>query len=204
MARLKPREAAVQLRTRLMGEPRRRQLIALATAAIDEASAVNRRAIGREVDHQVIVDGRRGAPVSSVKPGGVVVALFAVHAAAVDFTWETLARLSPVDESPNADDVVYRENHRLLINGEEALPPVEIRVDDEVTFVNLLPYARRIERGHSKRQAPDGVYEVTSQIVKARFGNIVTVKFGYGSFLGAPAVRDTRFPYISLLPKRRR
>lgn len=198
MASLKPREAVIHLRNQLTGEPRRQQLIALSKQAIAEAEAINRRAIGHDVGREIIVDGRRGAAIESVKPGGVVVGLFAVHTAAIDFTWETLARLSPIDTG------LYRESHRLLVNGEEREPPVEIGVEDTVVFVNLLAYARRIEHGHSKNQAPDGVYEVASEIVKARYGNIVNVRFFYGSFLGAPETRSNRFPAIELSPKRRR
>jgi hypothetical protein len=205
MARLKPREAVVRLRERLTGEPRRQRFIMLAREAIGEAEAINHRATGQRIGYETIVDGRRNAAIESVKPGGVVVALFAVHAAAIDFTWETLAGLSPVDQNPKTvDNIVYRENHLLLVNGEEREPPVNVEPDDIVTFVNLLPYARRIEHGYSKKQAPDGVYEVATAIVKARYGNIVDVKFGYGSFLGATASRDTRYPFIQLSPKRRR
>jgi len=205
MVRLKPREAVVHLREQLTGEARRRRLVALSYEVIAEAAALNRAAIGHDVGYETIVDGRPGAPIDAVKPGGVVVALFAVHAAAIDFTWETLAGLSPVDENPKTiDNIVYRDRHLLLVNGEEREPPVSVEPDDVVTFVNLLPYARRIEQGHSKKQAPDGVYEVGAAIVKARFGNIVNVRFGYGSFLGATASRDTRYPFIELSPKRRR
>lgn len=205
MARLKPRDAVVQLRERLTGEPRRRQLVQLAQQAIEDATAINRRATGYDIGHEVYVDGRLGAAIESVKPGGVVVALFAVHAAAIDFTAFTLQRLSPIDENPKTrDEIVYHDRHRFLVNGEEREPPVSIEPDDVVTFVNLLPYARKIEKGWSKKQAPDGVYEAAAAIVKARYGNIVDVRFSYGSFLGATASRDTRYPSISLYPKRRR
>lgn len=205
MARLKPREAVVHLRERLTGEPRRRQLIALAHQVIAEASEINDRATGQKVGYATIVDGRLGAPIETVKTGGMIVALFAVHAAAVDFTWATLAALSPVDQNPKTmDEVVYRDRHLLLVNGEEQSPPVDVKPDDIVTFVNLLPYARKIEHGWSKKQAPDGVYEAAAAIVKGRFGNIVDIRFGYGSFLGSTASRDTRYPYIQLSPKRRR
>jgi hypothetical protein len=205
MARLKPREAVVHLREQLTGEARRRRLVALSYEVIAKAEAINRAAIGHDVGYETIVDGRPGAPIDAVKPGGVVAALFAVHAAAIDFTWETLARLSPLDQNPKTiDNIVYRDNHLLLVNGEEREAPVSVEPDDVVTFVNLLPYARRIEQGYSKKQAPDGVYEAAAAIVKARFGNIVDVRFGYGSFLGATASRDTRYPFISLSPKRRR
>lgn len=205
MARLKSFRAAVDLtRSQLTGEPRRQQLIRLARAAIDEAAAFNRAAIGHDIDRVVIVDGRRGVAIDAVRPGGTVVALFDVHTAAIDFTYETLLKLSPVDESEDADSIVYKDNHRLLVNGQEVgPPPVEIGVDDVVTFVNLLPYARRLERGYSD-QAPNGIYEVASAIVKARFGNIVDVRFSYGSFSGAGADAEQRYPMIRLSPKRAR
>jgi len=205
MARLKPREAVVRLRERLTGEPRRQRFIMLAREAIGEAEAINNRATGQRIGYETIVDGRRGAAIESVRPGGVVVALFAVHAAAIDFTWETLAGLSPVDQNfKTIDEIVYRDRHLLLVNGEEREPPVDVQPDDVVTFVNLLAYARRIEAGWSKKQAPDGVFEVATAIVRAKYGNIVNVKFGYGSFLGATASRENRYPYIELSPKRRR
>lgn len=204
MARLNFRQAAVQMQSRLTGDERQRELVALAHAAIDEATRVNTAAIGREVGRTIIVDGRQGAPVESVKIGGTVVALFAVHEAAVDFAWETLAGLSPVDQRPDADDIVYRDRHLMLVDGVEVAPPIKIEPDSVVTFVNLLAYARRIEKGWSKKQAPDGVYEVAVPIIRSRFGRLVNVKFGYGAFLGASAVRENRYPYIELSPKRSR
>lgn len=207
MARLKSFQAAATLMNeRLTGEPRRQELVRLAHETIADVTASNRAALGLDVDREIIVDGRHGAPIESVRTGGTVVALFAVHQAAIDFTWFTLARLSPVDRRADANDIVYRDNHRLLVNGEETHIPdqpgahVPIGPDDEVVFVNLLPYARRIERGWSKKQAPDGVYEAASAIVRARFGSIVTVTFTYGSFAGA----NGRFPMIRLAPKGRR
>lgn len=205
MARLTFRQASVQMRSRLTGEERRKELATLAKEAVSQVTMMNRAAIGYDVGRKIIVDGREGASIDSVKIGGTVVALFAVHEAAVDFAWETLAGLSPVDMRPDADDIVFRDRHLMLVNGVEVgPPPVKIEPDDVVTFVNLLPYARRLEKGWSKKQAPDGVYEVASAIIRARFGKLVTVKFGYGSFLGATATRDNRYPFIELSPKRSR
>lgn len=200
MARLKNMRAMVELTTsKLMGPERQKDLAALAQATIDEAARINRSAFGHDVSSRIIVDGRDNASVSSVKAGGMVVGLFAVHEAAVDFTWLTLAQLSPIDTGQ------YRGHHMLLVNGSEAgPPPVKIGVDDVVTFVNLEPYSRLIERGWSKRQAPDGVYEAASAIVRARFGNIVTVKFGYGAFFGASAGGNSTYPYLQLSPSYRR
>ncbi|OYD80941.1 hypothetical protein [Azospirillum brasilense] len=205
MARLQSFRAQVDLaKSRLLGEPRRQMLVQAAHEAHAEAAAINARALGHPVDSVTIVDGRRGAPVESVKAGGVVVHLFAVHQAAVEFTADTLARHSPIDTG------TYADSHRLLINGEQVEWGGIFGVDDVVTFVNLLPYSRRLEQGWSD-QAPDGIYEVTSEIVRARFGNIVNVRFGYRHFVGhetgkhrsteAGKQRASSYPFIELSPK---
>lgn len=208
MARLQSFRAQVDLaKSRLTGEYRRQALIKAAKEAHAEAAAINVRALGHPVESVTIVDGRRGAPMESVKAGGVVVHLFAVHQAAIEFTAETLSRLSPWDTG------LYENSHLLLVNGEEVEWGAAIGVDDVVTFVNLLPYARRLEQGWSD-QAPDGVYEVASEIVRARFGNIVTVRFSYGYFAGMAAGKNrgtkaainraSSYPMIQLSPKGRR
>lgn len=202
MARLNFRQASVQMRSRLMGEERRKELVALARETINQATALNRAAIGHDVGRTIIVDGRAGASVDSVKIGGTVVAIFAAHEAVVDFVWQTIVGLSPVDRRPNADDIVFKDRHRMLVNGVEAgEPPVTIGPDDVVVFVNLLPYARRIEKGWSRRQAPDGVFEAAAAIARARFGRVASIKFGYGSFFGAEAGASSRYPFIEIAPR---
>jgi len=200
--RVRSFSAALSLmKSHLQGEERRRALAKLALQAGNEAAAKNRSALGMDVDQDTIVDGRRGAPVASVKAGGTVVHLFAVQQAAVVYTRDVLIGLSPVDYI-DPDDIVYRDHHRMLVNGEDVEPGYSVRPDDVVTFVNLLAYSRRLEKGHSD-QAPDGVYEVASEIVRARFGSIVNIRFSYGSFVGGGA-GDQRYPMIELKPKRRR
>ncbi len=54
-----------------------------------------------------------------------------------------------------------------------ALKPFDI-----VYIANALPYARRIELGHSKFKAPEGVYDVTAVAVRAQFRNISIQRLG--------------------------
>src|SRR3546814_12788322 len=109
-----------------------------------------------DVARETIVDGRKGAPVESVRIGGPVVFLFAVQQAAVDSTLETLRRLSPVDRvSP--DSLVYRDHHVMLLNGAESAPVAPIGPAADVGFVNLTPKARRLEHGWLKLPAPGGL-----------------------------------------------
>lgn len=201
MARLKNLRALVELTSsQLQGPERQKQLAALATATINQATNANRAALGIDVGRKIFVDGSENGAVQNVRPGGTVVAIFAVQEAAADFAWLTLAQLSPIKSGD------YREHHALLVNGTEAgPPPVAIQVDDVITFVNLLAYSRQIEHGWSKRQAPDGVYEAASVIVRARMGNIVDVKFGYAPFAGGKTMHGSaNYPYLRLSPKYRR
>lgn len=54
-----------------------------------------------------------------------------------------------------------------------ALKPFQI-----VYIANALPYARKIELGHSKFKAPEGVYDVTAVAVGAQFRNVTIQRLG--------------------------
>jgi hypothetical protein len=45
-------------------------------------------------------------------------------------------------------------------------------------FVNVQPYARKIERGESP-SAPEGVYEAVATLARQRFGNVARIRFEY-------------------------
>jgi hypothetical protein len=175
----------------IVGEARRRALAELAREAKAEAEQINRAALGRDVESKTFVDGREGAPLESVKPYGTIVHLFAVHVAAVDFAYETILSLSPIYTGR------YKDSHILMVNGVETAGPVTPGVDDEIALVNTQPYARRLEHGWSKRQAPDGIYEVAFPIVRRRFGGIVRVDFTYMDLVG----HHGRAPALIFRPK---
>lgn len=90
----------------------------------------------------------------------------------------------------------YRGSHTIAINtiDKSVRPPAEdpddegtirakpasevraaietIKLGDKINIANALPYARRIEFGHSKLKAPEGVYEVTKDAVAYRFRRV--------------------------------
>ncbi len=43
---------------------------------------------------------------------------------------------------------------------------------ERIILGNALPYARRIEQGHSKLKAPEGVVEVTAEYIEIKFRNV--------------------------------
>lgn len=185
-------------KAQLTGEARRQLLVATAIEARDDALAGNTRILGHAPAVSQVVDGSPGAALQSVKPGGTIVFLFAVGAPlleqAVDFAFETLARLSPVKTG------TYRRSHRLLVNGVERMAgaggAVRLQDKDLVTLVNLLPYARKIERW----EAPNGVYEAAAAVLRSRFGGVVDVNFTYRSFPGFEAGRSRTARRRSRLP----
>lgn len=170
----------------LQGEVRRQLLVDTAYAARDAALAQDRAILGREPPYVTVVDGRPGASESSVRPGGTIVYLFNVGGAslekAVDAAYRLLLELSPVKTGQ------YQSHHIMLVNGQQAAvaagaEALKLSDTDVVSFVNLLPYSRKIERGLSS-MAPDGVYETAQTALKATFGNLLNIGFSYDRYPG--------------------
>lgn len=196
---------------------------ALATAAIaarDEALAKNTAALGRPPSFVTIVDGKQGASEMQVRVGGTIVYLFAVGSASLEEAVDAAAQLYH-QIAPRGPTGRYAEGLRLLVNGTErsysrAGTAVRLLETDEVQLTNLLPYARKIERGWSA-QAPNGVFEVVATALRQRYGNLLKIGFSYDRFPGAAAgpvalgpnrrprasalSRAERFPTINLAVK---
>jgi hypothetical protein len=182
---------SVGLFTDKVGELRRQALIGLARRTFDAAERQNTAVLGYAPSHQTIVDGRSGAPIEAVKPGGTIVYLFDVGSAslegAIDEAFALLAQLSPVRSGR------FQRSFRLLVNGTQqdaAVLGSTIRLApaDEVQITNLQPYARKLERGWSD-QAPNGVFEVAAAMLKQRYGKILNIRFSYEAFPGFEAGR---------------
>ena len=150
---------------------------------IEEASAANRRVAGREVPRKQFVDGREGAQLDTVDPdGGIIVAEW-------DLVLEVLRAIAVmlVERSPVVKGD-YVRGHRLFADDVEvANTDAGIPFAETYSFVNLVPYARKIEIGKTKSgrpfvvQVPNRIYERTAKDAQGRFGNIVKIRFSYRS-----------------------
>lgn len=143
---------------------------------IDDTRVRNAEATGRLPDYEVTVDGRRGAPLDSVRPSGVIVAEFNLL---LDlFAWVALQ----LDTHSPKRSGRYAGSHVFFADGQEAEP---LAAPDavEYVFVNAQPYARKIENGLS-RQAPDGVYQTVAALAWRRYSNVARIGFGYRSMVG--------------------
>ncbi|PZP15676.1 MAG: hypothetical protein DI607_07530 [Sphingomonas hengshuiensis] len=197
--KIEPIERSIVLAIR-EGEPaaeRGPRLASYARQAIADAQEINRRAIGRVPPHETFVDGRQGAPLESVRPDGVIVAEFELLGELFAWIGEMLVKNSPVLTGD------YAASHVFFADGVAVDPGGVVPAAEEYVFLNVQPYARKIERGLSP-QAPDGVYESVALMARRRFGNVASIRFSFRSFqeggivpyTGSAAVsRDSRGRY---------
>jgi len=178
-------------KSQLTGPARQALMVDTAKAAFAEAQETNTRILGHAPPYVQVVDGHQGAALESVKPGGTIVFLFDVAGSslkeAVQDAMALLKIMSPVGSGLRYG-VHYRDSFRLLVNNVvrqvgDALDVGEIKPDDEIQITNLMPYARRIERGWSA-QAPNGVFESAFGALEAKYGKILIMKFTYAVFPG--------------------
>lgn len=150
-----------------------------AQRAIDDADQKNRRVLGRIPPRTVTVDGREGARLDSVEPrGGSIIVEYELTNDALIWIAQTLRERSPVISG------AFREGWVLLADGVQ-VDGDQIPVADIYTFVNTVPYARKIEIGKTKTgrdfviQVPNRIAERTARDAKARFGNFVSVRSSF-------------------------
>jgi hypothetical protein len=161
-------------------EEKSKRLAAFAKEQIAEAVQINETATGNPSPYQVAVDGRIGAPIDSVKPDGVIVATFDLIADTLNWIGEMLVKESPVLTGE------YANSHVLFVDGVAHTPGDAVPDAEEYVFMNVQPYARKIEHGLSP-QSPDGVYQAVAAVAKQRFGNTAKITFTYrGVVAGTP------------------
>lgn len=165
------------------------RLAAFAREQISEADAINRNALGREVDREISVDGQAGKPIEQVKPDGVVFAEWSLIGGVLEWIGEELLKASPILTGK------YMRSHVLFVDDVEHKPsdPLDEGAS-EYAFVNTQPYSRKIERGLSP-QAPEGVYEVIAALAAQRFGNQARIRYTFRSLTGTKD-RTDRQPAI--------
>jgi hypothetical protein len=146
----------------------------------------NARVLGRDLEPRVFVDGHEGADESEVRPNGVIVYEFQLITNVLLFIGQWLEK-----HSPHGDSGDYEKSHTLYADGVEVEISDHIPLDaNEYVFLNLTPYARKIEgvrfngggrKAGESSQAPDGVYELGAAAARKEFGNVATISYEYRS-----------------------
>lgn len=168
------------------------RLAKFADESIQSVRKHNRQVTGSDSPYEVIVDGKRGAPLTSVRPDGVIVAEFDLLREVLEWIGEQLLLDSPRLTGR------YMQSHRLFADNIEVLDGLIPPEAEEYAFVNLQPYARKIERGLSD-QAPEGVYEAIAVTANKRFGNLARIRFSFRTLPGE-GDKENRQPAIIVRP----
>ncbi|MCK1402027.1 hypothetical protein IVB45_17510 [Bradyrhizobium sp. 4] len=205
------RELDVAIASWLGPEARADVLVENAREILSETDARNRDALGQDVPHRTIVDGLPTEALERVRADGVIVRTYDV----IPILLMEIGRLLWIHSPVKSGD--YRRSHRLLADGDEiaevregwSLPSLPAGTK-EFMFAPIVPYARPIERGWSKK-APDGVYQVVGVMGKAVFGKFAKISFAYREITGLAESRteqnarpgkprDLRQPVIIIQP----
>lgn len=147
--------------------------------------------LGHVVDFIVYVDGKRDVPLTDVRAdGGEIDVEFEVAEDVLRWIADQLEKHSPVGSGKDPHPGLYKKSHVLFADGKEVEDITKTPPAAEYDFVNIVPYARKIERGSSS-QAPDGVYQAVAILAQQRFGGIADISFAYrtpeeGAIVPAP------------------
>ena len=151
----------------------------LARLQRDEAIAHNEATLGRAVSYEVAVNGRVGVSEDSVTVPGVIAYEFDVGVSIIAEIIALLRTHAPVKTGR------FQGSIRTFVDGVEASDPELVPpAFEEVVILSTVAYARKIERGRSK-QAPNGVFQVTAEMMNRKYSRVASIKFSYGSPLGA-------------------
>jgi hypothetical protein len=178
-------ELQVIVSNMLSPQERSEAVAKFARGQIADADSTNTMVLGRLPVKKVTVDGRLNGALESVNPDdGFIVAEWELTTSVLQWIGKTLIERSPVVSGK------YRDSHTLFADGTEVLLTDKIPPANEYTFLNPLPYARKIEIGKTKEgrafvvQVPNMIYERTAEDAKARFGNAAVIKFVYAAPIG--------------------
>ncbi|MES5483571.1 hypothetical protein QMZ05_12505 [Bradyrhizobium sp. INPA03-11B] len=176
---------------------RSKRVADFAQAQIDDADAINAAALGGSAPPKTVtVDGKQGAPLDSVNPDrGIIIAEWRLVGEVLLWIYSTLVARSPVVSGE------YQRGHTLYADGTKS-NPARPPLAGEYIFINVVPYARKIEIGKTESgrdfviQVQNRIYERTAEDAVRQFGNIAKIRFTYKSASGAARRQDDRVPAI--------
>lgn len=171
------RDIALILKEELGPGARSKILAQHARKALQEGKEQNRRVLGRVPPHKTFVDGIEGQSEDRVRPDGRIVYEFELIGEALTWIGDMLVRNAPFRSGR------FRRGFRLFADGQEVEAGKPVPPAQEYVFLNIEPYARKIERGLSP-QAPDGVFEAVAAMGRGRFGNMARISFSFRTPVG--------------------
>lgn len=122
------------------------------------------------ISYERFVNGRQGAPEEAVEVPGPIVYVFSWWGPILTFAMEYLRKRSPRHSGR------YVDSWFVMVNGGVVGDFSAVPVGAEVIITNRQPYHRKIDVGHMKMSVPPGVVEDARQVIRRRFGAVVTVE----------------------------
>lgn len=159
-------------------EIRARAFAEMARASIEEIDSQNDATLGRDIQYKTFVDGKPTENLFIATDKSEISARWELASSVVAYIDELLSVAGPVLKGR------YRKLRAIYADGVEIDDPDKAIGAKVVTFVPLVPYARKIERGRN-RYSPGKVYESVAAMAKTRFSNVAQIKFSYREPEGA-------------------
>lgn len=174
------KDLAIILNETLSRDARAKIVADIAREELASAQAINQQALGTIPPHETYVDRVLNAPLESVNPDrGLIVFEFELVQEVFAWIGEQLVQHSPVLTGR------YSQSHVFTADGVEIEPGAPVPPAQEYIFVNVQPYARKIEPPRAQSdQAPAGVYQAVALLARRRFGNVAKIRFTYATPLG--------------------
>ncbi|MGC5747361.1 hypothetical protein J4P41_01790 [Gluconobacter sp. NFX36] len=133
------------------------------------------------------VDGRQGAPESSVRPDGFILYRFNVMGLAAKAALQLCKERSPVRSGR------YRDSWVVVVEGKPWAGDVsDVPDGKQVMIVNPQPYARKIDTGAMKMSVPPGIVEAVRQSIQRKFPTVNAAR----AFVTVPSGLLDNAPYI--------
>jgi len=133
------------------------------------------------------VDGRQGAPESSVRPDGFILYRFNVMGLAAKAALQLCKERSPVRSGR------YRDSWVVVVEGKPWSGDVaDVPDGKQVMIVNPQPYARKIDTGAMKMSVPPGIVEAVRQSIQRKFPTVNAAR----AFVTVPSGLLDNAPYI--------
>lgn len=168
---------------------------ALSPAALSAYLATEAKRLRDEViaagdapnSYRTFVDGREGAPETSVRPDGSIRYKFNLLGLAVLYALTLCIARSPVKDGD------YKRAWQVIVGGKPWAGNIEdIPGDAEAMIVNPLPYARKIDVGAVRMSVPPQIIEAARQSSRRRYPTLnferAFVTIPPGVFPGAPYI----------------
>lgn len=152
--------------------------------------------------YQQIVNGQVNAPLSSVRPDGMIIFLFQYLPEIVHDTVFALAERSPMDT------VRYIRSQIILVDGVEAdLSVININTR-QVHIVASAPYSMRLEVGKRRNgkpfvtEVPPHIVQETANVARRLYGALAMIDYERVMVSGATGKRRAaQSPAISIRPR---